>query len=150
MFHRSEAMLDNGVALDVHHTAFVLALGLGPIGRTGSGEHLPVPAEGMEAVIGADPARVHVVLVDQGPCVVHEHFPRRAAEVPEGTPHAFEPCRLALVQEQGDEGTPGGRPVSPLGTAFHRSSGFSQTISEPRRLSERALYAGQFVVRHRV
>jgi len=41
-----------------------------------------------------------------------------------------------------------GRPARPLGAACHWSSGSSQTISEPRRLSE-ALYAGQFVVRYR-
>jgi hypothetical protein len=40
-----------------------------------------------------------------------------------------------------------GRPARPLDAACHASSGSSQNISGPRRLSE-ALYAGQFIVRN--
>jgi hypothetical protein len=103
-FQGCEAMTGNGIALDVAHAALVLALGPGAVWGTRPGDHAPVAAEGVEAVVEGDLAGLRVVLVDERPRVVDQHLAGGAAEVPERAFQALQPSGLALVQEHGHVG----------------------------------------------
>ena len=74
-------MTGDRVALHVADPALVLALGARPVRRAGPRHDVPVAAEGVEAVVEPDLARLGIVVLDQRPGVVEQQLARQSAEV---------------------------------------------------------------------
>lgn len=90
----------NGVALDVADAALVLALGARPVRGARPRLEAPVLRERPQPRVEPDLPRLGVVVVDQRPRVVQQHFLRQPGEVRERPLHPIEPRRLAVVPER--------------------------------------------------
>src|SRR6476660_2343235 len=99
---RVETVTGDGVALDILHAAFVLALGSCPVRGARLGHHVPIPAERMEAVVEPDLARLRVVESHQRLGVVDQKLSGASAEMTERALNAAPPRRLPLMAEHRD------------------------------------------------
>src|SRR5271166_6012080 len=77
-----------------------LALGAGPIGRTGPRPEPPVLGEGRQLVVEDDAARHRIMLNHQGPRIVEQHLLGHPAKLGEVALQADKPALLALIAER--------------------------------------------------
>src|SRR6476620_5760859 len=92
-------MAGDRVVLSVTYAALVLALRTCPVRCARLRRHVPVAAEGMEALVEAHFPRLRVMETDQSSRVIEQHFAWASAEVVKGPFDPVPPRRLPLVRK---------------------------------------------------
>lgn len=101
-----EGVARHGVALDVAHAAFVLALGVGTVGGAGHGPESPVMCQCPEPIIEDHLSAGCVVVLHQRPGVIDQDLPGNTPEVLQRRLDPAKSGRLVLVREGLHEDAP--------------------------------------------
>src|SRR5690242_17126684 len=94
---RGEVPAGDRVRLDVADTALVLAFGAGTIRCAGPDPKPPMPGEGVQPWMQHHLPAGRIMMQDQRPRIVEQHFRRHSTEAAERALHAVEPALLLLV-----------------------------------------------------
>src|SRR4029079_18561563 len=93
-------MAGDRVVLSVTYAALVLALRTCPVRCARLRRHVPVAAEGTEALVEAHFPRLRVMETDQSSRVIEQHFAWATAEVMKSPVDRLPPSRLPLVRRR--------------------------------------------------